>query len=66
MSNVGAQRESDNTIVKVPLCQDGAGTYIPSSMLTGSVEFRVENLHGADNRLRYSVCVLDTVGAYNV
>ena len=65
LSHAGAQEGSDNTIVEVPLCQDGAGTCTLSSVLTRTIKFRAEDLHGANNGLGHSVLVLDAVGPYN-
>ena len=51
--------------MKVPLCRDGTGACTPSSVLTGTIKFRVEDLHGTNIRLGYSVWVLDATGPYN-
>ena len=51
MSHAGAQRGSDNTIMEVPLCRDGARACTLSSVLTRTTKFRVLDLHGADNGL---------------
>ena len=64
VSHVGAQRGSDNTIVEVPLCHNGAGACTLSCVLTGTVKVRVLDLHGANNGLVYRVFVLDAAGRY--
>ena len=47
------------------LCQYGVGACTLSSVLTRTIKFRAEDLHGANNGLGHSVLVLDAVGPYN-
>ena len=65
LSHVGAQWRSNNTLTEVLLCQYGVGACTLSSVLTKTVEFRAEDLHGANNGLGHSVSFLDAVGPYN-